>query len=119
MMHPQLELLLEIQDLKQQRTGLADGSLGAVESGVFDIEIDEAIAVLDEKIGELEERLEGSVKERYRIVSAKNQRIVSPVLNGICYGCFVAVSTQRASEADRNQRVASCEYCGGFLYHVD
>ncbi|MCG8468967.1 MAG: hypothetical protein MJB57_12310 [Gemmatimonadetes bacterium] len=118
-MHPQLELLLEIQDLKMQRRGLADGTLGAVESDVFDIRVDEALQVLDDKVGELEGRLEDNVRERYELVSGKGPRVVAPVLNGICYGCFVAIATARSSEADRNRRVESCEYCGCFLYYVD
>lgn len=118
-MHPQLELLLEIQDLKMQRRGLADGTLGAVESEVFAIRVEDAIGVLDEKVGELEERLSGAVRDRYHRIVTVVPRVVAPVLNGICYGCFVAIATARAVEAYRNDRVESCEYCGCFLYHLD
>lgn len=118
-MHPQLELLLEIQDLRAQRHGMEDGTLAAVESGVFAVRLEEAIAVLDEKVGELEDRLTDGIRERYRRLTEKEMRTVSPVLNGICYGCFMAVATARASEASRNSRVENCEHCGRFLYHVE
>ena len=118
-MHAQLELLLEIQDLKMQRHGLADGTLGDVESDVFDIKVEDAIQVLDEKVEELEERLIGTVRKRYHRIDGVAPRVVAPVLNGICYNCFLAVSTSRAKEAGRNQKVESCEYCGCFLYHPD
>ncbi len=118
-MHPQLELLLEIQDLRMQRRGLADGTLGAVESDFFEIRAEEAIQALDEKVSELEDRLSDEVRQRYRRISGKDNRAVVPVLNGICYGCFVAVATARASEYDRNRRVEACEHCGRFLYHLD
>ena len=62
-MHPQLELLLEIQDLRMQRRGLADGTLTDLEADVFDIEIEDAIRSLDEKVEELEGRLERGVRE--------------------------------------------------------
>ena len=118
-MHPQLELLLEIQDLRAQLHGMEDGSLADVESDVFAVEIGEAIEVLDEKVGELEDRLSDELRERYRRLVGKGMRAVSPVLNGICYGCFMAVATARASEAGRNSRVENCEHCGRFLYHVE
>jgi predicted nucleic acid-binding Zn-ribbon protein len=117
--HAQLELLLEIQDLHTQRSGMEDGSLADVESDVFAVQISDAIEILDEKVGELEERLTEEIRDRYRRMARKGMRAVSPVLNGICYGCFMAVATARASEAGRNSRVENCEHCGRFLYHVD
>ncbi len=118
-MHPQLELLLEIQDLRLQRRELKDGSLNTVEKDVFEVDVDEAVRLLDEKVSELEARLERRVRERYGRVSARADRVVAPVIKGICYGCFVALATARAAEADRNSRVDSCEYCGCFHYHLD
>lgn len=118
-MHPQLELLLEIQDIRTQRSGLADGTLTDVESDVFAISIDDAIAALDDKTNELESRLGEDVRQRYRMMFDKGMRAVVPVLNGICYGCFMAVATAKASVADRNARLESCEHCGRFLYHLD
>ena len=56
-MDQQLELLLEIQDLRMQRRGLTDGTLTDLETEVFDIKIEDAIQSLDEKVGELEEKL--------------------------------------------------------------
>ena len=118
-MHPQLELLLEIQDLRSQRTDMDDGVLGDVESDVFDVRLDEARELLDATVSALELRLDDDVRNRYRSVSSKGPRTVAPVIRGICYGCFMAVATARASVADRNSRVECCEHCGRFLYHVD
>ncbi len=118
-MHAQLALLLEIQDLRAQREGMTEEALAALETQVFDVEIDEALAALDEKVEELEGRLEDGIRKRYRGMASKGMKTVAPVLNGICYGCFMAVSTARGSAADRNRRVENCEHCGRFLYHVD
>lgn len=117
-MNPQLELLLEIQDLQAQRDGLAEEALRKVESDVFEMKVEDAVRVLEEKIGELEERLDPQVRTRYGRLSARGMRIVVPVLQGICYGCFMAVPTAWASETERKARIDVCENCGRFLYHL-
>lgn len=118
-MHPQLELLLEIQDLRSQETALREEALRDVESDVFAMQVDEAVEVLRDKIDELEERLELPVRRRYRTLVGKDMRPIVPVLQGTCYGCFMAVPTAWASEAERNAQIDVCENCGRFLYHLD
>ncbi len=117
-MHPQLETLLEIQDLKTQRRELEE-SQREVQESVFGLSTEQALAQLDEKVAELEESLPPLVRTRYRRMAARNARVVVPVIGGTCYGCFVQVPTARSSDADRNAEVRSCENCGRFLYHVD
>jgi len=97
---------------------MEDGTLADVESDVFAVEVADAIEILDEKLGELETRLTEEIGERYSRMARKGMRAVAPVIKGICYGCFMAVATARASEAGRNSRVENCEHCGRFLYHV-
>ena len=118
-MHPQLELLLELQDLKTQRQALATEGLKDVESEVFDLRPEEALQILDTKIDELAERLDDPVRARFREVSDSVGRAVAPVLYGVCYGCYVSVPTAWSSEVGRNDRVNVCSYCGRFLYYVD
>jgi predicted nucleic acid-binding Zn-ribbon protein len=118
-MHVQLELLLEIQDLRSQRAGLRDDALAEMEAGYFEIEIGDAIELLESKLAELESRLDPEVRSRYDTITEHGLRAVVPVLSGICYGCFVAVPTAWASEAARNARLDVCENCGRFLYHVE
>lgn len=118
-MDPQLELLLEIQDLQAQRDGLAEEALRRVESDVFEMKVEDAVQALEGKIVELEGRLDPAVRSRYGRLSGRRMRIVVPVLQGICYGCFMAVPTAWASEVERNARIDVCENCGRFLYHLD
>lgn len=118
-MNPELELLLEIQDLQAQRDGLAEEALRLVESEVFDIEVEGAVRALQEKIEELKLRLTPTVRSRYERLSKRGVRIVVPVLQGVCYGCFMAVPTAWASEVERNARIDVCEHCGRFLYRLD
>ncbi|NNK49915.1 MAG: hypothetical protein HKP01_13660, partial [Gemmatimonadetes bacterium] len=46
-MHPQLELLMELQDLHSQRRSLRDEPLREMEEAVFDLHPEEALALLD------------------------------------------------------------------------
>ncbi|HYJ78023.1 MAG TPA: C4-type zinc ribbon domain-containing protein [Longimicrobiaceae bacterium] len=119
MMHAQLEALLEIQDLKSQRRELARETEREVQETVFNLSVDDALEELDAKIAEMEEALDPPVRARYRRMAGKHPRVVVPVIRGTCYGCFVAVPTAQASQADRNAEIRSCQNCGRFLYHVD
>jgi predicted nucleic acid-binding Zn-ribbon protein len=118
-MHAQLELLLELQDLHTQRRALSEEPLKQVEEDVFELHPEEALDLLDQKMDELTERLEPGVRKRYAELSGSLDRAVAPVLNGICYGCFVATPTAWASGAGRNDSISVCDHCGRFLYYVD
>lgn len=118
-MHPQLEILLEMQDLRSQKRALQEeAEEREVESEVFEMSVKEAPEKIDEKLEELEGRLEGAVADRYRRVRKRHDRTVVPVVDGICYGCFMRVPTAWASDAERNQEVDVCDNCGRFLYHL-
>ena len=119
-MHPQLEMLLEIQDLKTQRRELAETpGEREVEEDVFHIRVEDAVRELDQKIEEMENALDPRVKSRYERLAGKRPRVVVPVINGTCYGCFVSTPTAVSSDAARNEQLRFCESCGRFLYHVD
>ena len=117
-MHPHLETLLEIQDLKTQRRELEQAEREVQES-VFGLSVDDAVRELEAKIVEMEESLPPQVRNRYQRVGAKHPRVVVPVIRGTCYGCFVQVPTALASDADRNEEVRTCQNCGRFLYLID
>src|SRR5690606_4763232 len=115
-MHPQLEKLLEIQDLKTTRADLLEqGESRGVEEEFFNISADDALAQLDEKIAEMEESLETATRRRYQRLSGSRGRFVVPVINGTCFGCFVSIPTAVASDAERNQELRYCDNCGRFL----
>lgn len=118
-MHQQLEILLEIQDLRSQVRALQEEGEREVESEVFEMPMEEAIGKIEQKLEELEGRLQGTVERRYRRIRQRHDRIVVPVVDGICYGCFMAVPTSWASDAERNQALDTCDHCGRFLYHLD
>jgi len=114
-MHPQMMLLLEIQDLHLQKTALLDEpGLPEVEKGHFHLDPQQAAAALDEKIQELKEGLDLSIKNRCEKGLPSLGRMVVPVIGGVCYGCFVSIPTSRSGEV--NQAPRTCESCGRFIY---
>ncbi len=118
-MHPQLEVLLQIQDLKTQRRDLAEGDAHArVEAEEFNIDVDRALLALDAKIADLEGELEGEVRRRYDRIALARARVVVPAIDATCYGCFVSVPTARWPHMAENEAVHHCDNCGRFLYAV-
>jgi predicted nucleic acid-binding Zn-ribbon protein len=118
-MHPQLELLLQIQDLKSQRRELIESDpTREVEEREFHIDIDEAVRQLDARIEELKAELPPPVRGRLDRFVKIGGRAVVPIINGICYGCFTAVPTASMPLIGQNNRVNHCEHCGRFLYNV-
>lgn len=118
-MHPQLEILLQLQDLQSQRRELLEAE-GArrVEVEEFNIDIDEAVRQLDTRIEEVRDGLAPNVRTRYDRVAAGHKRVVVPVIGGTCYGCFTMIATAAAG-AHRNDVIQSCENCGRFVYIID
>jgi predicted nucleic acid-binding Zn-ribbon protein len=115
-MHPQLEILLQLQDLKSQRRELSEtAETREVESQEFQLDVDQAVKDLELKIGELEGDLTPQIRGRYERIKAARPRVVVPVLNGTCYGCFVSIPTAH-DDASANKDVRTCENCGRFLY---
>ncbi|MFO7892911.1 MAG: hypothetical protein R6U63_04185 [Longimicrobiales bacterium] len=119
-MNPQLEILLQIQDLKAQRKELQEVDAAAkVQEEEFNLRIEEATAQLDAKIEDVVEELDPTVRARYRRLDRGLDRVVVPAINGICYGCFVAVATAVATDPDEKKKLQNCAHCGRFLYFVD
>ena len=118
-LHPQLELLLQLQDLQSQRRELLEAEPARkVEEEEFHVDIDEAVAQLDARSAELRETLAPNVRARYDRVAAAHQRVVVPVIGGTCYGCFTMIATAAAGSR-RNDIIRACENCGRFVYIID
>ncbi len=119
-MSEQLEILLQIQDLKAKRKDLQEvDAVAKVQEEEFHLDIEEATAQLDVKIDEVVEELEPTIRSRYRRLAAAMDRVVVPAINGMCYGCFVAIPTAIATDPEERAKVQSCAHCGRFLYFVD
>jgi uncharacterized protein len=118
-MHADLEILLEIQDLKSQQKELQEApGERQVEEEVFNVSLEEAVAELGNKAEEMVAALSPPVRARYQRVAGRHPRVVVPVIRGTCYGCFVAIPTMVSSGAARNEQISHCDNCGRFLYFV-
>ena len=116
-MNPQLEILLQIQDLKAQRRELLqEEDATQVQREEFGLDIDDAVRQLDDKITHLEQELEPQTQRRYARLAEGIDRVVVPAINGTCYGCFVAVPTAVASDPEERNALTACAHCGRFLY---
>lgn len=119
-MDAQLEILLQIQDLKAQRRELEEGETGRqVQQETFNLDVETAIEQLDEKIAEVVAELDPRVRKRYTRLAAGIHRPVVPVINGTCYGCFVSVAISVSSDPTERARLRNCDHCGRFLYFID
>lgn len=118
-MNTQMEILLQVQDLKAQRKELAEGETSRqVQEEEFHLDVEKAVAELDEKIEELESELDPQVRRRYERLAGALTRPVVPAINGTCYGCFVSVPTAVASDPEEQKGLSTCDHCGRFLYFV-
>ena len=119
-MHPQLEILLQIQDLRSQRDRLTSEEPAErdLQRDQFNIDIDRAVATLEEKIHAMENELEPAIHSRYDRIAQGRDRVVAPVIDGTCFACFVSVPTSHGASSEQNRAVRHCENCGRFIYQV-
>ncbi|HEU4564145.1 MAG TPA: hypothetical protein VFS05_05840 [Gemmatimonadaceae bacterium] len=116
MLHPELEILLEMQDLQMLRRDITSSEYAATGLAVDPTGY---AALLDEKIAERERRLSDRVRSSYQRIARRHERVIAPVLNGVCYGCFVHVPTSKGRDKERNTELRTCESCGRFIYYPD
>jgi predicted nucleic acid-binding Zn-ribbon protein len=115
--HPHLATLLEIQDLRGQLRELTtDPAAAHLQAEHFKVDVPEATIALQLKIAELAATMDPRVRRRYERIAASLERVVVPVLDGVCYGCFVSIATATAGEVGPNEELRSCESCGRFIY---
>jgi predicted nucleic acid-binding Zn-ribbon protein len=115
--HPQLAVLLEIQDLRGQLRELTtDPAAAQVQSEHFNVDLTHAVQALEAKIGEVVDTMDPRIRRRYERIAASLGRVGVPVIDGMCYGCFVSIATATAGEVGPNEVLRSCESCGRFIY---
>ena len=119
-MHPQLEILLQIQDLRTQRDRLTSEEAAErdLQRDQFNIDVEQAVATLEQKIGTMEDELEPSTRSRYDRIAKGRDRVVAPVIDGTCFACFVSIPTSQGAGAGHNRALRHCENCGRFIYQV-
>jgi len=112
----QLELLINLHDLdllicesKESLSFEADIGFKVQSSGLKKLE--EARKILEKQI-------EKGYLKHYEKLIPKGRPVV-PVIDDVCYGCFMRLPTSFTSKTMKNAAVSLCENCGRFLYWVN
>jgi predicted nucleic acid-binding Zn-ribbon protein len=100
-LHPELELLLEIQDLRRYASDREPLGREALDRDRVHREIERRIA-----------RLSPRTRSTYDKVAQRYELIAVPVVDGSCHGCHVRLPRCVMHSLD----VKTCDHCGRFLY---
>lgn len=112
-MHPQLQLLVALQDMEQmiqeaedQKKATELEDMGFALGGLENLKL-------------AKEDLEGRIEQRYRSyfrrLTTRFGHAVVPVVNNLCTGCFASIPASFVSVTNEN-KVQKCENCGRILY---
>jgi predicted nucleic acid-binding Zn-ribbon protein len=110
-MHPQLQLLVALQDLdemiretEEQGSELED--LGFSHGGIDDLKTSRE---------DLAAKIEPGHLSWYKRLTGKFGHAVVPVVGNLCTGCFASIPSSFVSKTNEN-KVQKCESCGRILY---
>ena len=104
------DILLLIRDSKDPARKKQEGRIGFKMSN---------LKSLEETQHELEEKLDPTIRNQYGRMKQRYGRVVAPVINAVCLGCFVSIPSAIRGAEDRNKKLYRCENCGMFLYWVE
>ena len=104
------DILLLIRDAKDPSRKKQYGRIGFKMSNLKSLEATQT---------ELEEQLDPAIRNQYKRMKQRYGRVVAPVINAVCHGCFVTIPSAIRGAEDRNKKLYRCENCGMFLYWVE
>lgn len=104
------DILLLIRDSKDPSRKKQYGRIGFKMSN---------LKSLEDAQHELEEKLDPAIRSQYGRMKQRYGRVVAPVINAVCHGCFVTIPSAIRGAEDRNKKLYRCENCGMFLYWVE
>ncbi|MCK4235050.1 hypothetical protein KAU34_08030 [candidate division WOR-3 bacterium] len=108
-MDRQLELLIVLHDLS-----LLIKEVNTEKEAGFEVsKHKEDLLKAKEKV---EKDLETALLKRYEKLIERYPRAVAPVIDGICYGCFVTLPSAFVVRKNKNEEVTICPNCGRFIY---
>lgn len=115
-MHPQLELLIMLHDVDLLLAELENATRARQESDFgFVISHRQEVAEARAKI---EVQLDDDLLEEYRKLESRYGRPIAPVVDGVCYGCFMRLPTDISVSKQRNEELFRCLNCGRYLYWI-
>ena len=116
-MNDQLQILIALQDILVLIREAKDPSQKKALDKIG-LKMDNLTSLESTRV-DLESQLRISILSEYNRVRQRYGRIVAPVINGICYGCFVKIPSAIDASENRNDSLHRCENCGMFLYWVE
>ncbi len=108
-MHKQLESLITLHDLDLLLKGINHEKKAGFEVTKHREELLQA----REKVMN---QLEPNLIARYEKLMDRYPTAVTPVIGGICYGCFVTLPSAFVVRKSKNEEVSTCPNCGRFIY---
>ena len=110
-MHPQLQLLVALQDMEEMIREVEEQGDKLEDMGFKHGGLDDLKKAHDELVTKIDPRQ----LSWYKRLTAKYGRAVVPVVGNLCTGCFNAIPASFISSTNAN-RVQKCESCGRILY---
>jgi predicted nucleic acid-binding Zn-ribbon protein len=55
----------------------------------------------------------------FKRLSTRYKRVIVPVQDGVCLGCFAKLPTAFSLRGRKDQNIMTCEQCGRILYWVE
>jgi predicted nucleic acid-binding Zn-ribbon protein len=108
-MNRQLELIITLHDLNLLRNEIN----GEKKAGFKVQDHENELNTAKEKV--LKE-LDTQILKKFEKLADKYPRAIVPVIDGICYGCFVTLPTAFVVRKNKNEEVNTCPNCGRFIY---
>lgn len=110
MIKNQIELLVALQDID-----LMIQELDEVKKLGFEVN-NQGADKLQRARAELLEKISKPLVGRYERLRARYKRVIVPVKEDTCFGCFMKLPTYLITHAQRDKEVITCEGCGRILY---
>lgn len=64
----------------------------------------------------LAQKISKQLLERYERIVKRYERALAPVINGICYGCFIRLPSEMST---RRSGIVTCPNCGRIIYWIE
>ena len=113
-MKTELEYLVILNDIELMIDDLGKGNAEVEEKLGFDVSRKEQ---LEDARKRTRENCSKQLLSRYDRIRGKYGKVIAPVFDGVCYGCFQRLPTQLA-QVNKNEEILSCPHCGRFLYFM-
>ncbi len=109
----QAKILVALQDLDQLIKEVGDDKTsGELKEMGFQLD---GVEELHNQRAALADRLKPQIRSRYERLHKTYDRIVVPVSDDLCLGCFAKIPTSFKSLSEK-QAILTCENCGRMLY---